>query len=275
MSISTDQDRCRKSLIFVVDRQPETCEFVRKNLESAGCRVRTFSRRDAYSEVQMETPALIIVGIDAIDAGNIVLPEGLFQAPTAMKIPCIALLGSSSDEQRRRALDAGADECMVKPFSAQELVLVVQRCLQRTDVIDAARAQRADIIIDSWAMKLSVRGIEIPTTALEFRLLEYLAHHRGQVFTRDFLLDAVWGDMSFINPRSVDACIRRVREKIEPDRTKPTMLKTIRGVGYRLDANTEWQSAPSAGCRCSACRARESGVSWQSVGRQGRDSAGT
>jgi DNA-binding winged helix-turn-helix (wHTH) protein len=102
-----------------------------------------------------------------------------------------------------------------------------------------------------------------------------LAHHRGQVFTRDFLLDAVWGDMSFINPRSVDACIRRVREKIEPDRTKPTMLKTIRGVGYRLDANTEWQSAPSAGCRCSACRARESGVSWQSVGRQGRDSAGT
>lgn len=275
MSISTDQDRCRKSLIFVVDRQPEICEFVRTNLESAGCRVQTFSRTDSYSEMQMETPALIIVGIDAIDAGNIVLPEGLFRASTAMKIPCIALLGSSSDERRRIALDAGADECIVKPFSAQELVLVVQRCLQRTDVMAAARAQHADIIIDSWAMKLSVRGIEIPTTALEFRLLEYLAHHRGQVFTRDFLLDAVWGDMRFINPRSVDACIRRVREKIEPDRNSPTMLKTIRGVGYRLDANTEWRSAPSAGCRCSACRSRDNGLSWQSGSRQGRDSAGT
>jgi two-component system phosphate regulon response regulator PhoB len=275
MSIPIDQGRCRKSLIFVVDRQPEICEFVRKTLESAGCRVQTFSRRDAYSEIQLETPALIIVGIDAIDAGNIILPEGLFLAPTVMKIPCIALLGSSSEEQRRMALDAGADDCIVKPFSAQELVLVVQRCMQRTSVIGAATMQRADMIIDGWAMKVSVRGIEISTTALEFRLLEYLAHHRGQVFTRDFLLDAVWGDMRFINPRSVDACVRRVREKIEPDRTRPTMLKTIRGVGYRLDANTEWQSAPSAGCRCSACRSRESGLRWQSGGRQGRDSAGT
>ena len=71
-------------------------------------------------------------------------------------------------------------------------------------------------MIDSWAMKVSVHGSEVPTTSLEFRLIEYLARHRGQVFTRDLLLDAVWGDMQFVTPRSVDACIRRIREKIGP-----------------------------------------------------------
>jgi DNA-binding winged helix-turn-helix (wHTH) protein len=102
-------------------------------------------------------------------------------------------------------------------------------------------------------MKLSVRGIEIPTTSLEFRLIEYLARHRGQVFTRDLLLDAVWGDMQFVTPRSVDACIRRIREKIEPDRTTPTYLKTVRGVGYRLDAVAAWQFTSNGGCNCIAC----------------------
>lgn len=275
MNIPTDQDWCRKSLILVVDREPEIREFARKSLEPAGYRVQTFSHANAYSEMQLEAPALIIVGIDASEVGNVVLLADLFGAPRTRKVPCIALLGSSSNEHRRMALDAGADECIVKPIGAQELVRVVQRWLQRTDVLDAARTRHADIIIDSWAMRLSVRGIEVSTTALEFRLLEYLARHRGQVFTRDLLLDAVWGDMRFINPRSVDACIRRIREKIEPDKTKPTMLNTIRGVGYRLDASTEWQSAPNAGCRCSACKARESGLRWQPEGRQRRDSAET
>jgi DNA-binding response OmpR family regulator len=113
--------------------------------------------------------------------------------------------------------------------------------------------EAADLVIDSLAMKLSVRGSEVVTTNLEFRLIEYLARHRGQVFTRDLLLDAVWGDMQFVTPRSVDACIRRIREKIEPDKARPTYLKTIRGVGYRLDAIAAWELAPNEGCRCLAC----------------------
>ena len=96
--------------------------------------------------------------------------------------------------------------------------------------------------------------------------MEYLARHRGQVFTRDFLLDAVWGNTRFVNPRSVDACIGRIREKIEPDRTRPTMLKTVRGVGYRLDALAAWQSAPSEGCGCPACSTRIGDVRVEALG---------
>jgi len=120
----------------------------------------------------------------------------------------------------------------------------------------AGSGDTADLVIDSWAMKLFFRGTEIATTSLEFRLIEYLARHRGQVFTRDVLLDAVWGDVQFVTPRSVDACIRRIRQKIEPDRKRPTMLKTIRGVGYRLDAATLWRSATNEDCNCPACSAK-------------------
>jgi DNA-binding response OmpR family regulator len=129
---------------------------------------------------------------------------------------------------------------------------------------------QADLVIDSWGMRLLVRGIEIPTTTLEFRLLEYLARHRGQAFTRDFLLDAVWGEMRFVNPRSVDACIRRLREKIEPVREKPTILKTVRGIGYRVDVSAAWQSAPKEICDCPACTIRVSALGLRAPGASRR-----
>jgi two-component system response regulator MtrA len=90
-----------------------------------------------------------------------------------------------------------------------------------------------DLEIDPTAMKISVRGTEIVTTNLEFRLLYYLVHHQARVFTRDQLLDVVWGTQN-VELRSVDACIRRLRRKIEADPLRPIYLKTVRGAGYSL-----------------------------------------
>jgi two-component system response regulator MtrA len=84
-------------------------------------------------------------------------------------------------------------------------------------------------------MKILIRGVEISTTALEFRLLYYLLHNQGRVFTREQLLDAVWGSQ-FVELRSVDACVRRLRRKIEPDPLQPIYIRTIRGAGYSLRA---------------------------------------
>jgi DNA-binding response OmpR family regulator len=97
--------------------------------------------------------------------------------------------------------------------------------------------------------------MEVPVTSLEFRLIEYLSKHRGQVFTRDQLLDAVWGDVQFVTPRSVDACIRRIRKKIEPNPDVPTFLKTVRGTGYRVDAVAVWQLPAKEVCDCKTCKA--------------------
>jgi two-component system phosphate regulon response regulator PhoB len=120
------------------------------------------------------------------------------------------------------------------------LVARVQSVLRRAPRAQPNHSESTDILIDRGAMKLCVRGTEVTTTSLEFRLVDYLALHPGRVFTRDVLLDAVWGEMQFVTPRSVDACIRRVRRKIEPDKTRPTFLKTVRGVGYRFDAVAGW-----------------------------------
>ena len=93
-----------------------------------------------------------------------------------------------------------------------------------------------DIEIDTIAMKIVVRGNEIETSNLEFRLLYYLLHNQGRVFSRDQLLSAVWG-AEFVELRSVDTCIRRIRRKIEPEPLRPTYLKTVRGAGYCLQPN--------------------------------------
>jgi two-component system phosphate regulon response regulator PhoB len=85
-------------------------------------------------------------------------------------------------------------------------------------------------------MTVRVQGVTVITTVREFRLLEYLARHRGRVFTRDQLLDAVWKEGSFVTPRSIDVFVRRLREKIEPDPRHPRYLKTLRGIGYRFEA---------------------------------------
>jgi len=88
--------------------------------------------------------------------------------------------------------------------------------------------------LDLLALRVSVNGRIVPATVLEFRLLEYMARNPGEVFTRDQLLDAVWGAECFVTPRTVDACVRRIRTKIEIGRDHPSLLKTIRGVGYSL-----------------------------------------
>jgi DNA-binding response OmpR family regulator len=237
-------------LIFVVDNNPESSELIHHCLE-ARFTVRIFlgpvPEADEYG-----SPSLIIFGLHPDN--HLALARKTLDRSMFSGVPKLVVTDNGSRENRRRALNLGADEWICKPFSASELILRVKRLLQRAG--DFAVGSTADILIDNWAMKLCVRGNEITTTTLEFRLVEYLARHRGQVFTRDFLLDAVWGNMRYVNPRSVDACIARIREKIEPDRTRPTILKTVRGVGYRLDAVTAWQSAPSESCGCPACTTR-------------------
>jgi len=117
-------------------------------------------------------------------------------------------------------------------------------------------------------MKIFVRGKQVATTTLEFRLLDYMARHQGKVFTRDALLDAVWGELQFVTPRSVDACIRRIRRKIEPE-SAPRLLRTIRGIGYKLDVRPTWQAKEDM-CQCAICTAARVRAKAASTGDIGR-----
>jgi DNA-binding response OmpR family regulator len=243
-----------RQLIFVIDADFEVCQQARMCLEEAGYTVRTFPGSEVMAEAEECRPSLILISLMLPAGSGLNLCRRIRQNPVLMGTPLVFLLADAAEEHRILALESGGDDCILKPFSSRELVARVQAVLRRFAPMTPGNGKdAADLVIDSLAMKVCVRGSEVPTTSLEFRLIEYLARHRGQVFTRDLLLDAVWGDMQFVTPRSVDACIRRIREKIEPDRAKPTYLKTIRGVGYRLDAIAAWQSPSYDGCDCIPC----------------------
>lgn len=255
-----------KQLILVVDGSEQTPSLTQRWLEDAGYEVGVCASTDAISESETRRPSLILISAAQAESIGIMLCRHIRQSPILAKTPILFLLTDDAAEYRVLALEAGADDC-IKAGSPRELVARVQAVLRRfLGSAGASTSSATDLLIDSWAMKVSVRGNEISTTSLEFRLIEYLARHRGQVFTRDLLLDAVWGDMQFITPRSVDACIRRIREKIEPDRSRPTYLKTIRGVGYRLDAVAAWQTANTEGCDCIACTSAIGGSKLAYVG---------
>jgi DNA-binding response OmpR family regulator len=243
-----------RHLIFVVESETEVSHLAQLCLERAGYVVRTFSTANIMEEAERSRPSLILTAMVMPDGNGIDLCRRIRENPLLAGTPIVFLIAEAAEEHRVLALESGGDDCIVKPFSPRELVARLQAVLRRFAApLPVAGNEPADLVIDSSAMKVSVRGNEVTTTSLEFRLIEYLARHRGQVFTRDLLLDAVWGDMQFVTPRTVDACVRRIREKIEPDRENPTYLKTIRGVGYRLDAIAAWQLTSSEGCNCSAC----------------------
>jgi DNA-binding response OmpR family regulator len=173
----------------------------------------------------------------------------LFSTPVVMLADCRL-------DNHTAVVNYGAEDCFVFPFAPGELVKSVESVLRRSSGTAPVAPEAADILIDPFAMKVFVRGKEITTTTLEFRLLDYLARHQGKVFSRDALLDAVWGDLRFVTPRSVDACVRRIRRKIEPESSSPQFLRTIRGTGYKLDARPAWEAAGA--CECAICAAAKS-----------------
>jgi DNA-binding response OmpR family regulator len=158
------------------------------------------------------------------------------QSVSLASIPVIFLTAKSGEADRVLGLELGADDYIPKPFSPRELVARVKAVLRRFErPLPAVPTKIDDVHIDPGAMTLTVRGKQVPTTATEFRLLDYFMRHAGRVFTRDQLLDSVWRDTAYVTPRSVDVYVRRIREKIEPDPENPRYLKTVRGAGYRFE----------------------------------------
>jgi len=185
-----------KQLIFVLEDETEICELAQWCLEEAGYAVRVFSTSNVIQEAEDYHPALMLITMMMPDGNGLDLCRQIRRNRALARTPIVFLIPESAEEHRALALESGADDCIVKPFSPRELVARVQAVLRRFTPADGRpHIEPADLVIDSLAMKLSVRGSEVSTTSLEFRLIEYLARHRGQVFTRDLLLDAFVPDL--------------------------------------------------------------------------------
>jgi DNA-binding response OmpR family regulator len=226
-------------LIYVVEDDIDVSRLIEHNLRTAGYEVSTFlSGAPVVPSAATAQPALFLLDIMLPGISGIDLCRQIRQHEQLAKTPVIFLSARTQEPDRLQAFDAGGDGYIAKPFSPRELIARVRNVL-RTQAEPSNREVivLGDLEIDAASMTVRVQGRTVPTTVREFRLLEYLARHRGRVFTRDQILDAVWKEGSFVTPRSIDVFVRRLREKIERDPRHPRYLKTLRGIGYRFEAS--------------------------------------
>jgi two-component system phosphate regulon response regulator PhoB len=228
-----------KPTIFVVEDEADIARLIRHHLEAVGFFVRHFpATSGVIADAEKEKPALLLLDIMVPGGDGFELCRRVRQTSSIAMTPVIFLTAKTAESDRVLGFELGADDYITKPFSPREMVARVKAVLRRFErPLAPTVLQTGDIEIDSSAMILTVRNRQVPTTATEFRLLEYLARHPGRVFTRDQLLDAVWRDTAFVTPRSVDVYVRRIREKIEPNPDEPRYLRTVRGAGYRFEGN--------------------------------------
>lgn len=223
--------------VFVLEDDTDISRLIQHHLETAGFAVRAFTTPvNLLPDAERQPPALFLLDIMVPGGDGLDVCRRLRNHAALSMIPIIFLTARAGENDRVLGLELGADDYITKPFSTRELLARVKAVLRRFErPTTPAVVSFDDVVIDANAMQLKVRGELTTTTATEFRLLDYLARHPGRVFSRDHLLDAVWGDARFVTPRSVDVYVRRIREKIEKDAEDPRYLKTVRGAGYRFE----------------------------------------
>jgi two-component system phosphate regulon response regulator PhoB len=227
--------------VYVVEDDEDICRLIQHNLEAAGYDVQSFvTGTSVMTQALRERPSLFLLDVMLPGTDGFDLCRQIRETETLAKTPIIFLTAKTDESDRVKGLELGGDDYITKPFSPRELVARVRtvlRTIRETPPPEVIHI--GDLEIDASSMTVRVESQTVLTTVREFRLLEYLAAHRGRVFTRDQLLDAVWKETAFVTPRSVDVYVRRLREKIETDPRHPRYLKTVRGIGYRLESPKE------------------------------------
>jgi DNA-binding response OmpR family regulator len=229
--------------ILVVEDEPAVAEVVSLYLRRAGYAVRVVDNgQAALREIDQQAPTLIILDLmlPGLDGWSITRNVRARDSRERGDTPIIMLTARSQETDRIAGLEMGADDYVTKPFSPQELVSRVRAVLRRAKPSGAGEALERtltfdDLSIDPKTRLVTLHGEEKTLTAREFDLLWLLARHPRQVFSRDQLLERVWGMADYIDPGTVTVHVRRLREKIESDPSNPQHLQTAWGVGYKFE----------------------------------------
>jgi two-component system, OmpR family, alkaline phosphatase synthesis response regulator PhoP len=229
----------RMKRILIIEDDRDIVELVRYNLEKEGFRVSAAEDgASGLAQVKSSPPDLIVLDLMLPRLPGLEICRELRRDPKLPRLPILMLTARGDEADRVVGLEMGADDYVSKPFSPRELVARVKALLRRTEPSGVERDDSiavGNLSIDPSSYRVLRLGRPVSLSTLEFRLLHYLASHPNKVFSRDRLLDAVWGTERFVTPRSVDVYIRRLREKIESDPQNPEHLKTVRGTGYLFE----------------------------------------
>lgn len=221
-------------IVAVIDDEADLRELLRTSLTREGFRVREHRRGGEFlSSLARELPDVVVLDVMLPDVDGMEVCRRLRAAPRAAALPVIMLTARVAEGDRVLGLELGADDYVTKPFSPKELAARVRAVLRRSNRSAAAGPSTVvgAIAIDRDAHTVAVGGRGVELTAAEFRLLDLLASRPGQVFTREQILDGLWGDEKSVTDRSVDVHIRHLREKLGAEGER---VANVRGVGYKL-----------------------------------------
>ena len=223
--------------IVIIEDEKDIVELVRYNFRQEGFEVESFTRGgDGLEYLRRHSASLVILDILLPDLDGLEICKRMRADERLKSVPVIFLTAKGEEIDRVLGLEIGADDYVVKPFSPRELVARVKAVLRRQErVAEPAEVLEAgDLRLDARTQEVTVHAQAVELSTLEFKLLYFLVSHPRRILSRDRLLDEVWGRDHFVTPRTVDVHIRRLREKIETEPSKPRYLQTVRGAGYRF-----------------------------------------
>jgi len=222
--------------IMVVEDEDALGLLLRYNFEAEGYEVEVIERGDeAELRLREAVPDLLVLDWMVPAVSGIELCRRLRQRPETERLPVIMLTARGEEADRVRGLSTGADDYLVKPFSMPELMARVRALLRRARPgLLSSALKVGDVTLDRGAHRVHRGEVEVRLGPTEFRLLEFLMQHPGRVFSRAQLLDKVWGEAVYIDERTVDVHVGRLRKAINLDRL-PDIIRTVRGAGYSIE----------------------------------------
>ncbi len=224
-------------VVLIVEDEPAIAELISVNLKHSGFRpVWALDSMTAQAELDAVLPDVILLDWMLPGESGLTLAKRWRAHPRTKAVPIIMLTARGDEVDRVAGLDAGADDYMAKPFSTKELLARIRAVLRRrAPEQDTVLAKVGDLVLDPATYRVTFGGEHLKLGPTEFKLLHYLMTHAERVHSRSQLLDKVWGDHVFIEERTVDVHVKRLRESLG---VAGPMVDTVRGAGYRLTAQT-------------------------------------
>lgn len=225
--------------ILIVDDEKDIVELLAYNLEREGYQIaKAYDGQQALQYIKENKPALVILDLMLPVINGFEICRILRKKPETEGLPIIMLTAKTDSVDKIMGLEIGADDYITKPFNIRELIARVRAVLRRwenhAELEDIEKVSFKGLAIDFRTYEVTVEGKKVDFGPTELKLLRFFIMHPGRVYTRDQLLDHVWGNESFVEPRTVDVHVSRLRAAIEQDKENPEYILTVRGIGYKF-----------------------------------------
>jgi DNA-binding response OmpR family regulator len=223
--------------IAIVEDEAELASLIDYNLRRHGYQPHVLSgSKGTLKALEQLRPDMVVLDVMLPEADGFELCRQIRQSTALGRIPVLFLTARADEVDRVLGLEIGGDDYMTKPFSPRELIARIKAHLRREEMdTEPGALEIGQFRLDVGARRVFLSERELTLTSTEFNLLEFFLTHTGRAYSREQLLEAVWGEQRFVTPRTVDVHVRRLREQIEEQPENPRYLTTVRGFGYRFE----------------------------------------